>query len=64
MDSSGAPLAGAVVFLEPDAARAAVKRLALEEIAQVSRSFDPAVSVVTMGATVQFPNRGTVQHHV
>jgi len=63
-DASGAPLPDAVVFLESAAARAAVKPMALAEIAQVARRFDPAVSVVTLGTAVHFPNRDTVRHHV
>jgi plastocyanin len=63
-DASGAPLPDAVVFLESPAARAAVKPMALAEIAQVARRFDPAVSVVTIGTAVHFPNRDTVRHHV
>jgi hypothetical protein len=30
----------------------------------VARRFDPAVSVVTIGTAVHFPNRDTVRHHV
>ena len=64
LDGSGAPLPDAVVFLESAAARAAVKPLAKAEIAQVSRSFDPSVTVVTVGTAVNFPNRDTVRHHI
>jgi plastocyanin len=64
LDASGAPLPDAVLFLESAAARAAVKPLAKAEIAQVARSFDPVVSVVTVGTPVSFPNRDTVRHHV
>jgi plastocyanin len=63
-DARGAPLPDAVVFLESPAAHAAVKPMALAEIAQVARRFDPAVSVVTVGTAVHFPNRDTVRHHV
>ena len=64
LDASGKPLADAVVFLESDAARAAVKAAPQVDIAQINRQFDPAVTVVPMGTAVNFPNRDTVRHHV
>jgi plastocyanin len=63
----GVPLAGAVVFLEPQgsaAGREPVRPLAGIEIAQADKQFQPAVSVVTVGTAVAFPNRDTVRHHV
>jgi plastocyanin len=63
-DASGAPLAGAVVFLEsPEAARAS-KPLAGAEMGQQGKAFVPDVLVVTRGTSVHFPNRDTVRHHV
>ena len=61
---AGKPLAGAVVFLESAAARQAARPLPDIEIAQRDRAFDPAVTVVTPGTAVSFPNRDTVRHHV
>lgn len=63
-DAAGKPLAGAVVFLESREAREQVKPLAGVEIAQADKQFQPAVSVVTVGTAVNFPNRDTVRHHV
>ena len=63
-DPSGKPLAGAVVFLESAAARAAVRPQAGVEIVQANKAFQPAVTVVTLGTPVSFPNRDTVRHHV
>jgi len=63
-DAAGKPLAGAVVFLESREAREQVKPLAGVEIAQADKQFQPAVSVVTVGTAVHFPNRDTVRHHV
>lgn len=62
--AGGAPLPGAVVFLESREARALVKPLQGAEISQADRKFQPAVSVVTVGTAVSFPNRDTVRHHV
>ena len=63
-DGSGAPLAGAVVFLEsPEAARAA-RPLAGAEMGQQGKAFVPDVLVVTRGTSVHVPNRDTVRHHV
>jgi plastocyanin len=63
-DGAGKPLTGAVVFLESREAREQVKPLVGAEIAQVDKQFQPAVSVVTVGTAVNFPNRDTVRHHV
>ena len=64
LDASGKPLPDAVVFLDSDAARAAVKAAPQADIAQANRQFDPAVAVVPVGTAVNFPNRDTVRHHV
>jgi len=63
-DAAGRPLAGAVVFLESREAREQVRPMSGAEIAQADKQFVPAVSVVTVGTAVHFPNRDTVRHHV
>jgi plastocyanin len=63
-DAQGQPIAGAVVFLESPAAARAVKPLERAEVVQTQRKFVPAVSVVTLGTAVQFPNLDSVRHHV
>ena len=63
-DAAGRPLAGAVVFLESREAREQVRPMTGAEIAQADKQFVPAVSVVTVGTAVNFPNRDTVRHHV
>lgn len=63
-DGSGQPLPGAVVYLESREAAALAKPLQGAEISQANRQFDPRVRVVTLGTSVQFPNRDTVRHHV
>jgi len=63
-DPSGKPLAGAVVFLESPEAKQAAKPAASVEIAQANKAFVPAVTSVTAGTSVVFPNRDTVRHHV
>ena len=63
-DAAGAPLADAVVMLEPVGARLPVKPMAGVQIAQRDQQFSPAVSVVTVGTPVLFPNQDTVRHHV
>ncbi len=62
--ADGKPLSGAVVYLESKDTSGKVKPLATAEIAQVDKNFVPAVSVVTVGTPVGFPNRDTVRHHV
>jgi plastocyanin len=63
-DGAGRPLADAVVYLDSDAARAAVRPAAGLEIEQRERQFHPAVMVVPVGSAVRFPNRDRVRHHV
>lgn len=66
-DKAGRPLQDAIVFLE--SAEASRARLASKpppgiEIQQISRQFEPRVTVVQQGTSVQFPNRDNVRHHV
>lgn len=63
-DAAGRPLAGAVVYLESPAAREQVRPMSGAEIAQADKRFLPAVSVITVGTALAFPNRDTVRHHV
>lgn len=63
-DSSGKPLADAVVYLEPTGAALPTRPLANVQIVQAKRQFSPQVSVVTVGTPVSFPNLDTVRHHV
>lgn len=63
-DKNGKPLPEAIVFLESPEAKAAAKPLKGVEVAQVARQFKPAVTVVTPGTAVLFPNQDTVRHHV
>lgn len=60
----GAPLEGAVVFLDSADAARAVRPMASAEMGQENKRFVPDVLVVTRGTLVQFPNRDTVRHHV
>jgi plastocyanin len=63
-DAAGKPVSGAVVFLDSPQAHEQVRPLAGAEVAQVERRFAPAVSVVTLGTPVTFPNLDTVRHHI
>ena len=63
-DAAGQLVEDAVVFLESPAAQAAAKPLKQVEISQQNKAFVPAVTVVTTGTKVHFPNRDTVRHHV
>lgn len=63
-DAAGKPLEGAVVMVSPVSGRLPVKPMATVEISQAKRQFQPAVTVVTAGTAVTFPNFDTVRHHV
>ncbi len=56
-------LAGAVVSLHSDAAKASLKP-AQAKMEQVKSEFTPRVLVVDTGSTVTFPNRDKTRHHV
>lgn len=62
-DQAGAAVEDAVVYAIP-VAGASPKTPAPAEIAQVKLTFVPFVTVVQTGASVTFPNRDTVRHHV
>jgi len=63
-DAAGNPLGDAVVMLEPVGAHLPVKPLQGAQIVQHDLQFSPAVTVVTVGTPVMFPNQDTVKHHV
>ncbi|PAX08649.1 methylamine utilization protein [Sphingomonas lenta] len=60
---NGAPLAGAVVTLEVPG-RAAPAARGTYQVEQRDIRFQPHVTIVPVGATVAFPNRDKVRHHV
>lgn len=63
-DKNGKPLPNAVVFLESSDAKSAAKPLRGIEVVQAAKQFSPAVTVVTTGTSILFPNNDTVRHHV
>lgn len=63
-DKNGKPLPNAVVFLESAEAKSAAKPLKGIEVSQAAKQFSPAVTIVTAGTPVLFPNNDTVRHHV
>ena len=63
-DAAGRPLPDAVVMLEPTSGRLPVKPMTAVEVGQTARQFTPAVTIVTVGTPVNFPNHDTVRHHV
>ena len=64
-DQNGKPVDDAVVTLAPTEGISSVPGEGRTfEIVQSDQEFAPYVTVVPVGATVVFPNRDTVQHHV
>jgi plastocyanin len=63
-DAQGAAIQDAVVWLDSSPARAGKSAAKPAEIGQVSREFDPFVTVVGTGTRVVFPNHDKVKHHV
>ena len=63
--ADGRPLAGAVVLVDTPTRPAAPIRFPWPYvIAQQNISFQPHVLIVPVGATVNFPNRDAMRHHV
>ncbi|TPG54108.1 methylamine utilization protein [Sphingomonas glacialis] len=63
--SDGKPLAGAVIALDtPRKPAGPIKFDPPYEMAQQNIAFVPHVLIVPVGATVTFPNRDKVRHHV
>lgn len=63
--ADGKPMAGAVVLIDtPHTPDGPVKFDYKYEMAQQNITFVPHVVIVPVGATVTFPNRDTVRHHV
>lgn len=64
-DAAGKPVANAVVIVDaPHAASAAATLRGPFVMGQQNISFTPHVLIVPVGATVAFPNRDRVRHHV
>jgi plastocyanin len=63
--ADGKPLAGAVVMVDsPNKPNTSIKFDYAYEMAQQNIAFVPHVLIVPAGATVTFPNRDKVRHHV
>lgn len=60
----GKPLTDAVVGVLLNGTRTRAGPGASAEVVQRSREFQPAVTVIQVGTSVQFPNLDTVRHHV
>lgn len=65
-DAAGKPVANAVVTVQPAGGvpKSALKTGARYAVTQQDIAFDPFVLVVPNGATVAFPNKDKVRHHV
>jgi plastocyanin len=63
-DSSGQPVADAVVFAAPSSGPLEARASRTVAVEQVDREFVPYVSVIQTGTAVTFPNRDTILHHV
>lgn len=64
LDEAGSPLADAVVHLQSPSAAKTARPGPNAAIAQQNKAFQPAVTVIQAGTSVDFPNEDTVRHHV
>lgn len=63
-DAAGAPVENVAVYATPRSVMTLPKTRKEAVVEQVRRQFAPLVSVIQTGASVQFPNRDDVRHHV
>jgi plastocyanin len=63
-DSTGKPVADAVVYLEADGGQPLPKPLKAGEISQKGLKFIPLVTVIQTGSKIYFPNNDKVRHHI
>ena len=61
LDNQGAPLAEAVLWVEPGPGQASTARVVMD---QQKRQFSPYILPVQVGTTVSFPNSDPINHHV
>ena len=64
VDTNGAPLADAVVFVQSGAPPPAAGTTPTAVIDQIGRQFVPHVLTVAVGTAVSFPNHDQIHHHV
>jgi plastocyanin len=64
VNAAGKPLSDAVVFVPAASSRSQPVTPTRKVIAQRNRVFDPFVTVLQRGDSVEFPNEDTVLHHV
>ena len=63
-DAKGRALSDAVVYLEGTKAMNTDSNIVKADIAQKSKQFNPLVTVVQTGSSINFPNQDSVRHHV
>lgn len=63
-DATGKVLPDTVIYVEPEGGAAAAKSPASVQIEQKGLKFMPLVTVVQVGATINFPNNDKVRHHI
>lgn len=61
-DTKGTAIKNAVVFLESDKVKQ--KNNSTIDIEQIKKQFNPLVTVIQTGSSINFPNRDKVKHHV
>jgi plastocyanin len=63
-DASGKVLPDTVIYVEPEGGAPAPRNPPGTQIEQKGLKFMPLVSVVQVGATINFPNNDKVRHHI
>jgi plastocyanin len=63
-DATGKVLPDTVIYVEPEGGAPAPKNPGGAQIEQKGLKFMPLVSVVQVGATINFPNNDKVRHHI
>jgi plastocyanin len=64
VDKAGAPVANAVVTVQPVTGKAPSVTATQSSVTQMDLQFSPYVTVVPVGSKVMFPNNDQIDHHV
>ena len=63
-DANGKVLPDTVIYMEPESGASGGAKTAAAQIEQKGLKFMPLVTVVQVGATINFPNNDKVRHHI
>ena len=64
IDTAGMPVEDAVIFVTPAGGQSTNKPIRNGIVDQINKEFAPFVTAIQVGASVTFPNKDNIRHHV